>query len=60
MPDRTWLGRLLAASFMLMASGGCTSAQAAIYGKLMFGVMVAFLVATPIVFYREWRRRRGR
>ena len=59
MPGRTRLGHLLAAPFMLIAIGGCTSAQAAIYGKLMFGVMIAFLVVTPIVFYREWRRRRG-
>ena len=49
--------RLIAAPAVL-GLAGCTPQQAAPYGEALFGLMIVFLIATPIVFYRAWRRRR--
>lgn len=45
------------ASLTLVSVAGCTTDQAAPFGKAMLGLMIVFLIATPMVFYRAWRRR---
>ena len=54
---RVWRGIALGA---MLAVPGCTSQQAAPFGKALFGSVVVLLVAIPIVFVRAWRRRKGR
>lgn len=36
---------------------GCTPEEAAIFGKILFGGMIAAFVVIPVVFWRLWRRR---
>jgi hypothetical protein len=47
-------------TLLAIAAAGCTPAEAAPFGKLLFGLMVVFLVAIPVVFARAWRSRKGR
>lgn len=42
---------------LLASLAACTPEEAAIYGKVLFGGMVAAFVVIPIVFWRQWRRR---
>ncbi len=46
--------QLLIASIVL---AGCTPAEAAPFGKALFGFMVVALVVIPIFFFVAWRRR---
>lgn len=52
------MARLLGAFSILLAAAGCTPAEAAPWGKVMFGFMIAALIVIPAWFMVTWRRRR--